>query len=73
MPDPVVASLGDSLLRQSDVDLLRGPYWLNDRIISFYFEHLHRSRFEASDRVAFLSPEVSQFLKLVGSSVRQKQ
>ncbi len=68
MSDRVVASLGDSLLRESDVNLLKGPHWLSDRVISFYFEHLHQTRFDSSARVCFLSPEVSQFLKLAGSS-----
>ena len=25
---------GDVLLRQSDVDLLRGPHWLNDQVMA---------------------------------------
>lgn len=66
--DKVVASLGDALLRQSDVELLKGPHWLNDGIIGFYFEHLHQTKFDASDRLCFLSPEVSQFLKLAGAA-----
>ena len=31
-PDDKVLSLGDVLLRRSDVDLLTGPYWLNDQV-----------------------------------------
>lgn len=62
--DPVVATLGDALLRRSDVELLRGPHWLNDRVLGFYFEHLHRDKFDASSKICFISPEVSQFLKL---------
>ena len=27
-----VLDYGDSLLRQQDVQLLRGPYWLNDQV-----------------------------------------
>ena len=36
--DPIVLSYHDSLLRQSDVALLEGSNWLNDRIIGFFFE-----------------------------------
>lgn len=36
--DPVVLSFHDSSLRESDVSLLEGSNWLNDRIIGFYFE-----------------------------------
>merc|ERR1712136_398271 len=68
--DPVVASLEDCLVRESDVALLDGPLWLNDRVIGFYFEHLHQSVFGGGGgggdgKVVLLSPEVSQFLKLV--------
>jgi sentrin-specific protease 8 len=65
MADRVVVSLGDAILRESDVQLLKGPHWLNDRVISFYFEYLHQNKFEHSGKIAFVSPEVSQFLKLV--------
>lgn len=30
--DDKVLSYGDNLLRQSDLDLLDGPYWLNDQV-----------------------------------------
>ena len=68
MPDKVVVSLGDSLLRESDVKLLQGPHWLNDNIIGFYFEYLHEHKFESSSKICFISPEVSQFLKLASSA-----
>lgn len=66
--DKVVMSLGDALLRKSDIALLQGPYWLNDRVISFYFEYLHQHKFDSSSKICFISPEVSQFLKLVSSA-----
>ena len=44
-----------------------GPHWLNDRLIGFYFEFLHQRKFESSSRVCFISPEVSQFLKLASA------
>ncbi len=62
--DEVVLSLGDALIRESDLNLLSGPFWLNDRLIGFYFEYLHLHKFESSSGVCFISPEVSQFLKL---------
>lgn len=63
--DKVVSSIGDSVVRESDVRLLEGPHWLSDRIIGFYFEYLHKIIFEDSSKFCFISPEVSQFLKLV--------
>lgn len=62
--DGTVLSLGDALIRESDLNLLTGPFWLNDRIISFYFEYLHLHKFDSANGVCFISPEVSQFLKL---------
>ena len=44
-----------------------GPHWLNDALIGFYFEFLHQRKFESSSRICFISPEVSQFLKLASA------
>jgi len=66
-PDNVVSSIGDAVVRESDVKLLDGPHWLSDRIIGFYFEYLHQQIHEGSEKICFISPEVSQFLKLVGT------
>lgn len=61
----VVLNFYDSLLRQSDVNLLMGPYWLNDQIISFYFEYLEKIIFKNDNRLLFISPEVTQCIKIV--------
>ncbi|KAM4678403.1 sentrin-specific protease 8 isoform 2-T2 [Discoglossus pictus] len=67
MMERVVLSYGDCLLRSSDVSLLNPPNWLNDNIIGFTFEFLASSLPpQLSRRVAFLSPEVSQFIKCCG-------
>lgn len=64
-----VLSYYDCLLRSDDVDLLRGPYWLNDAIIGFYFEFLER-HYDASNpkKLLFVSPELTQLLKLTEPS-----
>lgn len=64
-PDRGVAlNYHDTCLYFSDVDLLKGPFWLNDQLISFYFEYLERDIFEDfSDRFLFVSPEVTQCIK----------
>ncbi|KAI4879579.1 hypothetical protein NFI96_006702 [Prochilodus magdalenae] len=62
--DPVVLSYQDSLLRRSDVSLLEGPHWLNDQVIGFAFEYFATERFKGlGDKVCFISPEVTQFIK----------
>lgn len=64
--DEVVLSYHESLLRRSDVDILLGPLWLNDQIISFYLEYLKHDRFaHFKDLVLFVSPEVTQCLKML--------
>ncbi|RZC32768.1 sentrin-specific protease 8 [Asbolus verrucosus] len=65
--DPIVLSYDESLLRKSDVDLLHGPYWLNDNIISFYFEYL-KNTFKSAPYILFISPEVTQCIKIIPSS-----
>lgn len=60
----VVLSYGESLLRKYDVDLLKGPYWLNDSIISFYFEYLEKNVFPTHKSILFVSPEVTQCIKI---------
>ena len=62
--DEVILSFNDSVIRKSDLKLLVGPHWLNDRIISFYFEYLYDKEFDQTDKLIFISPEVSQFLKM---------
>ncbi|XP_073141101.1 NEDD8-specific protease 1 isoform X2 [Henckelia pumila] len=38
--DEKILSYNDVVLRRSDLDVLSGPYFLNDRIIEFYFSYL---------------------------------
>ena len=42
--DDKVLDYGDALLRVRDVALLTGRHWLNDALLSFYFEWLRRER-----------------------------
>lgn len=65
--DPVVLSYRESLLRLSDVQLLNGPRWLNDTVISFYFEYLGAETFKGSTQLLFVPPEVTQCIKLTPS------
>uniref|UniRef100_A0A0A9WI25 Sentrin-specific protease 8 n=1 Tax=Lygus hesperus TaxID=30085 RepID=A0A0A9WI25_LYGHE len=58
-----VLSFHDSILYESDVELLDGPYWLNDSIIGFYMEYLEKEIYTDLG-IAFLRPEITQCLKL---------
>ena len=64
MADQTVLNYHNSLLRQSDVDLLKGNHWLNDRLIGFWLEYLENEVF-SDNSVCFISPEVGQLIKLI--------
>ncbi|XP_049802855.1 sentrin-specific protease 8-like [Schistocerca nitens] len=63
--DQVVLSFHDTLLHRSDIELLTGPYWLNDTLISFYFEYLQRVLLVNQKDYLFIGPEVTQCLKVL--------
>ncbi|XP_052861851.1 sentrin-specific protease 8 [Anopheles cruzii] len=63
--DVVALNFHESCLRMSDIDLLKGPYWLNDQLISFYFEYLEKRVFENESDLLFVSPEVTQCIRMV--------
>lgn len=49
----------------SKVELLRGPFWLNDQVIAFYFQYLESVKYvEQSQVFLFVSPSITQLLKL---------
>lgn len=62
--NPVVLSYHESLLRRSDIQLLKGPSWLNDTLISFYFEYLEIDCFKNSSKLLFVPPDVTQCVKI---------
>ncbi|XP_022080993.1 sentrin-specific protease 8-like [Acanthaster planci] len=60
-----VLSYHDTLLRKSDLSLLDGAKWLNDKLIGFVFEYFEFDKFQSlTGKVAFVSPEVTQCIKL---------
>ncbi|XP_056648548.1 sentrin-specific protease 8-like [Diorhabda sublineata] len=64
MSNKVVLSYNESLLRSSDIELLKGPNWLNDTVISFYFEYLENDLFKGLNYLLFVTPEVTQCIKV---------
>ena len=61
--DDKVLSYGDCLLRVCDVALLTGPHWLNDAVMSFYFEYLRGEGAQPdephADRVALVDASLT--------------
>ncbi|XP_021278602.1 NEDD8-specific protease 1 [Herrania umbratica] len=55
--DEKILSYNDVVLRQSDLEILSGPYYLNDRIIEFYFS-LPSSSHPSQD-ILLLSPSIA--------------
>ncbi|KAL5013585.1 hypothetical protein ScPMuIL_007855 [Solemya velum] len=61
----IVLNFNNSLIRKSDVKLLQGKHWINDIIIGFCFEYFEKEQFNHSaDKLAFISPNVTQFILL---------
>ena len=52
--DNIVSTIGDAVVRESDLKILQGPHWLSDRIISYYFEYLHREIYDESQTICFI-------------------
>ncbi|KDP44124.1 hypothetical protein JCGZ_05591 [Jatropha curcas] len=55
--DGKILSYNDVVLRQSDLDILSGPYFLNDRIIEFYFSYL--SSTHPSEDILLVPPSIA--------------
>ncbi|KAF3455068.1 hypothetical protein FNV43_RR05516 [Rhamnella rubrinervis] len=56
-PDEKILSYNDVVLRRSDLDILSGPFFLNDRIIEFYFSFLSSSH--PSQQILLVPPSIS--------------
>ncbi|KQJ92685.1 NEDD8-specific protease 1 [Brachypodium distachyon] len=59
--DERVLSYGDVVLLRSDLAILRGPHFLNDRIIAFYLAHLSAS-FHGDGDLLLLPPSIPYLL-----------
>lgn len=59
-----IASLGDASLSVDDLALLVPPCWMNDKLISFWCEHLRINVLKSDSRVTILPPNLSFFISL---------
>lgn len=65
MSDDIVLNYYNSLLRRSDIKILRDRDWLNDQLIGFWFEYLENEVFKNTKTdFCLVSPEVAHFIKL---------
>ena len=63
-----VLSFHNTCLDEHDVSLLDNGQWLNDKLIGFAFEYFEYELYvDISSRVVFVSPEVTQFIKMIES------
>ncbi|XP_075547407.1 sentrin-specific protease 8-like [Dermacentor variabilis] len=61
----IVLSYHDTLLRESDMELLDEPHWVNDNIIWFWMQYLENELYASRcDTLAFVGPDVVQLVKL---------
>lgn len=62
----IVLSYHDALIRKEDYMILLSPSeWITDSLIEFWFEYLSKRRFQKySSNTCFVSPSVTQFIKL---------
>lgn len=63
--EPKVLDYHDILLYRSDVDLLTGDHWLNDQMVSFFFEYLQVEKYARLKDIFFCGGSLS-FLLLHG-------
>ncbi|PIN01402.1 Sentrin-specific cysteine protease (Ulp1 family) [Handroanthus impetiginosus] len=59
--DEKILSYNDVVLRRSDLDILSGPYFLNDRIIEFYFSYL--TSCYSSEDILLVPPSIAFWIK----------
>ncbi|PKA51479.1 NEDD8-specific protease 1 [Apostasia shenzhenica] len=59
--DDKILSYGDVVLRRSDLRILSGPFFINDRLIEFFFAHLSSSDGDDADRHLLLVPPSISF------------
>ncbi|KAK8955127.1 NEDD8-specific protease 1 [Platanthera guangdongensis] len=63
--DDKIVSYGDAVLRRSDIDILRGPRFINDRLIEFFFAHLSSTHPSAgAGRFLLVPPSISFWISL---------
>ncbi|KAG5681976.1 hypothetical protein PVAND_011375 [Polypedilum vanderplanki] len=67
--EKIILSYQDSCLYESDVALLKTKSsWLNDKIITFYFEYLENEVYK-NDEILFLGCETTQAIKMLKDPV----
>ncbi|XP_056682343.1 NEDD8-specific protease 1 isoform X1 [Spinacia oleracea] len=59
--DDMILSYSDVVLRRSDLDILSGPHFLNDRIIEFYLSYI--SSCYPSDNILLVPPSIAFWLQ----------
>ena len=62
--DPIILSYHDTTIRKSDLYTLEDQIWLNDPIISFWFEYLQNVTFDGNTSLLFVNPAVTQLIKM---------
>lgn len=63
MDNKIILSFHDSIIYQSDLKIIKSSTeWLNDRIITFYFEYLQKEIFD-DEQILFIGEILTFLLK----------
>jgi len=70
----IILDYQNTLIRKSDFASLNSGQWLNDNIISFWFEYLENVLYaDYAQKVCFISPQVSQLIKSAAEYSTQQE
>ena len=64
LSDSGILNYQKTTISQSDLISLNGCNWINDSIISLWSEHLQKEVYRENNRILFLSPSVTQAIKI---------
>ncbi len=68
--EKIILNYNDSLLHDSDLELLEPSQWLNDRLLGFVYEYFELDLYAETvcqRKICLVNPSTVQFLKLITS------
>lgn len=64
--EKVVLSYKDSIIYESDIQILKSETeWLNDRVITFYFEYLQNEMIQGTNKILLISKYSKEIFSLI--------
>ena len=67
-------SIGDIIVHPNDHELLTGPHWINDVIISFIFQYYRAEIYRNQENnISYIPPDITQIIKMLNSDEEIQQ